>query len=93
MKTAIDILTERMNKERELAENMQERDDPDAIYHFIEVDKFETAIEVLKEHITDSNQEAEKQSIEVPPCPYCGSNKTYLTEAIHCPMCATTTEI
>jgi hypothetical protein len=26
-------------------------------------------------------------------CPCCGSNKTYETEAIHCSMCAVTTEI
>ena len=26
-------------------------------------------------------------------CPCCGSDKTYLTDAIHCNRCATTTEI
>lgn len=26
-------------------------------------------------------------------CPCCGSDKTYVTDAIHCNMCAVTTEI
>lgn len=34
--------------------------------------------------------EPEKQPII---CPCCGSNKTYRTDAIHCTICAVTTEI
>lgn len=32
-------------------------------------------------------------STKLTKCPCCGSEKTYLTEAIHCKLCASTTEI
>lgn len=54
-------------------------------------DAFESLI--LKDGVQIEIVKTETKQAAIPPCPYCGSNKTYLTEAIHCPMCATTTEI
>ena len=52
--------------------------------HFIYLMKIEHA-KVLCETMNQLNVKID--------CPCCGSNKTYVTNAIHCNRCAVTTEI
>lgn len=45
--------------------------------------------EIVEFKLIETTPDTGKQFI----CPCCGSNKVYVTEAIHCNMCAITTEI
>ena len=86
MKTAIEILTAKMLKERELASYFEDNNFHLALIHWRNVMHIHYALEVLR-------IEGSKGANTIMVCPCCGSDKVYLTEAIHCSRCAVTTEI